>query len=88
MCQRVQERRKDVEVWQEQIESPRGGITVGAAETSEALAKWRRPHRKNTGAAEQEREASASPREQLARTPEPPMSKGKGTEPPVRIMRL
>ena len=39
----------------------------------------------HTGPAEKERVASVSQREQLARTPEPPLPKGKGTE--HQIMR-
>ena len=35
---------------------------------------------KHTGPAEKERVASVPQREQLARTPEPPLPKGKGTE--------
>ena len=37
----------------------------------------------HTGPAKKEREASVPQREQLARTPEPPLPKGKGTEPSV-----
>ena len=37
-----------------------------------------------TGPAEKERVASVPQREQLARTPEPPLQKGKGTEPSVQ----
>ena len=36
-----------------------------------------------TGPAEKERVAPVTPREQLASTPEPPLAKGKGTEPSV-----
>ena len=39
----------------------------------------------HTGPAEKERVASVPQREQLARTPEPPLSKG--TEPPVQSTR-
>ena len=39
---------------------------------------------KHTGPAEKERVASVPQREQLARTPEPPLSKAKGTEPYVQ----
>ena len=38
----------------------------------------------HTGPAEKERVASVSQRDQLARTPEPPLSKGKGTKPSVQ----
>ena len=38
----------------------------------------------HNGPAEKERVASVQPREQLARTPEPPLPKGKGTEQPVQ----
>ena len=40
-----------------------------------------------TGPAEKERVASVPPREQLARTPEPPLLKGKETELPVQSTR-
>ena len=40
-----------------------------------------------TGPAEKERVTSVPQREQLARTLEPPLPKGKGTEPSVQIMR-
>ena len=38
----------------------------------------------HTGPAEKERVASVPQREQLACTPEPPLPKGKGTEPSVQ----
>ena len=38
----------------------------------------------HTGPAEKERVASLPQREQMARTPEPPLPKGKGTEPSVQ----
>ena len=41
----------------------------------------------HTGPAEKERVASAPQREQLARTPEPPLPKEKGTEPSVQSTR-
>ena len=41
----------------------------------------------HTGPAEKERVASVPQREQLARTPEPLLSKGKGTEPSVQSTR-
>ena len=41
----------------------------------------------HTGPAERERVASMPQREQLARTPEPPLPKGKGTEPSVQSTR-
>ena len=41
-----------------------------------------------TGPAEKERVASVPQREQLARMPEPPLPKGKGTEPSVQSNRL
>ena len=41
----------------------------------------------HTGPAEKERVASVPQREQLARTPEPPLPKGKGTEPSVQSTR-
>ena len=42
---------------------------------------------KHTGPAEKERVASVPQREQLARTPEPLLPKGKGTEPSVQSTR-
>ena len=42
---------------------------------------------KPTGPAEKERVASVPSREQLARTPEPPLPKGKETEPFVQSTR-
>ena len=41
----------------------------------------------HTGPAEKEKVASVPQREQLARTPEPPVPKGKGTEPSVQSTR-
>ena len=41
----------------------------------------------HTGPAEKERVASVPQREQLARTTEPPLPKGKGTEPSVQSTR-
>ena len=41
----------------------------------------------HTGPAEMKRVASVSQNEQLARTLEPPLPKGKGTEPSVQIHR-
>ena len=41
----------------------------------------------HTGPAEKERVASVLQREQLAGTPEPPLLKGKGTEPSVQSTR-
>ena len=43
---------------------------------------------KHDGPAEKGRVATVPQREQLARTPEPPLRKGKGTEPSVQITRL
>ena len=40
-----------------------------------------------TGPAEKKRVASVPQRKQLARTPEPPLPKGKGTEPSVQSTR-
>ena len=42
---------------------------------------------KHTGPAEKERVASVPQSKQLARTPEPPLPKGKGTEPSVQSTR-
>ena len=41
----------------------------------------------HTGTAEKERVASVPQRKQLASTPEPPLTKGKGTEPSIQITR-
>ena len=41
----------------------------------------------HTGPAEKEKVASVPQREQLARTPEPPVPEGKGTEPSVQSTR-
>ena len=41
----------------------------------------------HSGPAEKERVVSVPQREQLARTPEPPLPKGKGTEPSVQSTR-
>ena len=41
----------------------------------------------HTGPAEKERVASVPQREQFARTPEPPLPKGKGTEPSIQSTR-
>ena len=41
----------------------------------------------HTGPAEKKRVASMPQREQLASTPEPPLPKGKGTEPSVQSTR-
>ena len=41
----------------------------------------------HTGPAETERVVSVQQREQLARTPQPPLPKGKGTEPSVHSTR-
>ena len=63
---------------------------VGAAETGRELAEWRRLGRKNLNKLSrpaEKRATSASLSEQLARTPEPPSSKGKGAEPSVEIAR-
>ena len=43
--------------------------------------------REHTGPAEKKRVASVPQREQLASTPEPPLPKGKGTEPSVQSTR-
>ena len=54
-----------------------------ACRMAQALAK----KLEHTGPAEKERVASVPQREQLARTPEPPLLKGKGTEPSVQSTR-
>ena len=61
-------------------EENRNGRLVGAAETSKQRAEWRRPKRKNLsilGLPEKEGVASVPQREQLERTPQPPLPKGK-----------
>ena len=82
--------------WREQSENQRGGEgrrngrLVGAAHTREELAEWRRLQRKNlehTGPAEKECVASVPQNEQLARIPELPLLKEKGTEPSVQIIK-
>ena len=78
--------------WREQNESQivgeemRNGRLAGAIETSKERAEWRRLQQKkleHTEPAEKERVASVPQREQMASTPEPPLPKGKGTEPSV-----
>ena len=74
-------------------EENRNGRLVGAAETSKQRAEWRRLQRKNLsilGLPEKERVVSVPQREQLARTPEPPLPKGKRNRdvcPKYHIMR-
>ena len=70
-------------------EEKRNGRLVGAVETSKERVEWRRLQRKNLNIfrpAEKERVASVPQREQLARQ-EPPLPKGKGTEPSVQSTR-
>ena len=81
--------------WQGQNESPIGGEEkengrlVGAAETSRAcrMAQASAEKLKHTEPAEKEKVASVPQRKQLARTPEPPLPKEKGTEPSVQSTR-
>ena len=71
-------------------EEKRNGRYVGAAETSKKRAEWHRLQREkleHTGPAEKERVATMPQSEQLARTPEPPLPEGKGTEPSVQSTR-
>ena len=67
----------------------RNGRLVGAAETSRAcrMAQASAKKLEHTGPAEKERVVSVPQREQMARTPEPPLPKGKGTEPSVQSIR-
>ena len=68
----------------------RSGRLIGAAETSKELAEWRRFQQRKfecTGPAQKERVAIVPQREQLASMPEPPLPKGKGTEPSVQSTR-
>ena len=67
-------------------EEKRNDRLYGVAETSKERAEWRRLQRKNwniLGLPKKERVASVPQRKQLARTPEPSLPKGKGTEPSV-----
>ena len=70
-------------------EEKKNGRLVGAAEISKERAEWCRLQRKNlnTLGLPKRREASVPQREQLARTWEPPLPKGKGTEPSVQSTR-
>ena len=67
-------------------EEKRNGRLVGAAETSKERAEWRRLQQKNLSilGLPKTRVASVPQREQMARTPEPLLAKGKGTEPSVQ----
>ena len=61
---------------------------MGDAETSKELGEWRTVQRKNleyTEPAEKKKVASMPQSEQSKTLPEPPMPKGKGTEPSVQI---
>ena len=82
--------------WQGQNESQIGGEEkrndrlVGVAETSKKRAERRRLQNRNLnilGLLKKERVASVPQRKQLASTPEPPLPKGKGTEPSVQSTR-
>ena len=71
-------------------EGRRNGRLIGAAQTKEEVAEWRRLQRKNlehTGPAKKECAASVPQNEQLARIPELPLLKGKETEPSVQIIK-
>ena len=65
----------------------RFGRLVGAAETSKKRAEWRRLQRKNLNTLDLPKRKEWPQREQLASTPEPPLPKGKGTEPSVQSTR-
>ena len=81
--------------WRGQNESQTGeeekknGRLYGVAETSRACRMDQASAEKleQTRPAEKERVASVPQREQLASTPEPPLPKGKGTEPSVQSNR-
>ena len=71
-------------------EQKRSGRLVGTAETSKELAERRRLQRKNLSKlrpAEKKRVASVPQREQLARTSEQVLPKGRGTEQFVQSTR-
>ena len=71
------------------MEEKKNGRLVDGSETSRAcrMAQASAEQLKHTGSAEKERVASVPQREQLASTPEPPLPKGKGTEPSVQSIR-
>ena len=81
--------------WQGQNESQieggekRNGRLVGVAETSKerAVAQASAEKLEHTGPAEKERVVSVPQREHLASMPEPPLPKGKRTEPSVQSTR-
>ena len=68
-------------------EEKRNGRLVGAVETRKERAEWRRLQQKNLNMLGllKEKVAPVPQREQLARTPEPPLPKG--TEPSVQSTR-
>ena len=71
-------------------EEKKNGRLVGAAETSKeraGMAQVSAEKLEHTGPAEKEKVASVTQREQLARTPEPPLPKAKGIEPSVQSTR-
>ena len=70
-------------------EEKRNGRLVGAAETSKERAVWCRLQRKNLSilGLPKRKEWPQCHREQLARTPEPSLPKGKGTETPDQSTR-
>ena len=93
ICHRVWDKRKDggedrtrVRQWQKRRETtdllvlsrPAKSVQNGAGFSGKL---------EHTGPAEKERVASVPQREQLASIPEPPLPKGKGTEPSVQSIR-
>ena len=70
-------------------EEKKNGRLYGVAGISRAcrMAQASAEKLEHTGPAEKERVASVPQREQLARTPEPPLSYGKGTEPSIQSTR-
>ena len=68
----------------------RNGRLVGDVKTGGELAEWRGLERKNLRQLEQLKNqgAIASQSDQLARTPEPPLRKRKGSGQSVQIIRL
>ena len=64
----------------------RSGRLVGVDETSR-MAQASAEQLEHTGPAEKRRVALMPQKEQLASTPEPPLPKGKETEPSVQIVK-
>ena len=93
ICHRVWDKRKDGG-WRGQNESQTGGEekwqTLWCCRDQQRACRMAQASAKKleqTGPAEKERVVSVPHREQLARTPEPPLPKGKGTESSVQSIR-